>query len=417
LLGLVGGLLFSAAPAWSSSRDASPELREGAATVSRRKTRLRDALVVSQLALSLGLVAGAALLGRSVWNAHLARPGFDPADIQIGFIDPQPTGRYDASNGRDLYRGILSQVAELPGVTNVTFANQTALIGSHSRSTVTPADQPDHRGYEAEYVIVGPDYFETMGIRLLRGRPLGGFDDEPESVVVVNEALASLFWPGQDPIGKELGRGRTWRVVGVAEDVQMRSLRDAARPGVYYPIAQLYAQSGVLHVKSDRPLGADQIRAAVASVDPELPVTGIQDLRGAATASMGETRTIAYLIGSFAVLALALASIGLYGVVSFGAAQRVREMGVRLALGARPASLVRLVLARAIAIALLGTMLGVGFSLLVGRGLRSLLFDVAPTDGTVLAGATLLLLLVAGVAAWVPARRASRVDAAVSLRG
>jgi ABC-type antimicrobial peptide transport system permease subunit len=196
----------------------------------------------------------------------------------------------------------------------------------------------------------------------------------------------------------------------------MRSLRDAGRPGVYYPIAQLYPQSGVLHVKSKRPLGADQIRAALASVDPELPVTGIQDLRGAVTASMGETRTVAYLIASFAVLALTLASIGLYGVVSFGAAQRVREMGVRLALGARPASLVRLILARAIAIALLGTMLGVAFSLLVGRGLQSLLFDVAPTDGTVLGGATLLLLLVAGLAAWVPARRASRVDAAVSLR-
>jgi ABC-type antimicrobial peptide transport system permease subunit len=152
-------------------------------------------------------------------------------------------------------------------------------------------------------------------------------------------------------------------------------------------------------------------------VDPELPVTGIQDLRGAMTASMGETRTIAYLVGGFALLALGLASVGLYGVVSYGASQRVREMGVRIALGARPSSLVRLILARGVVISLIGTALGIGLSLLLGRALEGLLFGVAAADRTTLGGAALLLLLIAGVAAWIPARRASRVDAAVSLRG
>jgi putative ABC transport system permease protein len=419
LLGIVAGVLFSAAPAWSSSRrDANEALREGATTGSRRRTRLRDTLVISQLALSLGLVAGAGLLGRSVLNARFARPGLEPTDITIGFIDPQPTGRYDQSNGRELYRAILEAAAAMPGVTSVTWSNQTALVGGHSRSTVRPADQPESQGYEAEYIIVGPSYFETMGIRVLRGRPLGGFDGEPEPVVVVNEALASMFWPDQDPVGKELLiRDRSWRVVGLVEDVQMRSLREAGRPGVYYPIQHIYSQSGVLQVKAEREISADEIRSAVAAVDPALPVTGIQSLRGAVIASMAETRNVAYLVGAFAFLALALASIGLYGLVSFGAAQRIREMGIRIALGAQPRSLVRLVLARAIGIAVLGTVFGVGVSMLVGRTLESLLFGVARTDGAVLGGAALVLLLVAGLAAWVPARRAGRVDASVSLRG
>jgi ABC-type antimicrobial peptide transport system permease subunit len=198
----------------------------------------------------------------------------------------------------------------------------------------------------------------------------------------------------------------------------MRSLREPGRPGAYYPMSLIYPPSGVLHIRTaGGALPADAIRNAVAAVDPELPVTGIQQLTAGMTASMGETRTVAYLIGGFALLALALASVGLYGLVSYGASQRVREMGVRIALGARPASLVRLILTRAFGIALIGTAIGVGLSLLLGRALEGLLFGVAPADSGALGGAALLLLLTVGAAAWVPARRASRVDASVSLRG
>jgi ABC-type antimicrobial peptide transport system permease subunit len=229
-----------------------------------------------------------------------------------------------------------------------------------------------------------------------------------------------MFWPGQDPIGKELGFGGEvpWVVVGLVRDVQMRSLREPGRPGVYYPISHVYTPSGALQIKtSGVPLTAAAIRNAVAAVDPELPVTGIQELTAGLTESMGETRTIAYLIGGFALLALALASVGLYGLVSYAATQRVREMGIRVALGARPASLVRLVLSRALGISLIGTAVGIGLSLLLGRALEGLLFGVAPDDGAALGVAALLLLLIVGAAGWVPARRASRVDASLSLRG
>jgi len=418
-VGLLAGILFGAAPAWAAAaRDVSDTLRESRGGAGRARTRLRDLLVVTQLGLSLGLVAGAALLGRSVLNAGASQPGFDPDGLVAGFMDLSPTGRYDTRSGRDVAGRILERVRAAPGVRDATFANQTPIAGGHSRATVRPADRPDSEGYEAEYVIVGPDYFGTMGIPVVSGRALGGPDDEPERVVVVNEALARLFWQGDDPIGKELAGEPRWRVVGVVGDVQMRSLRAAPRPAVYYPASQAWQSRVVVHARvAGVTAGFDRaLRSAVADADPELPVSAVVELRGALSRSMGETRTIGWLVAAFAFLALVLAAIGLYGLVSFGVAQRVRELGIRIALGARRASLVRLVLARGLAIAGVGVVFGLGVAYALGQALRGLLFEVGATDAATLAGAALLLVGTTLVAAWIPARRASRVDAAVSLR-
>jgi len=417
--GLLAGLLFGAAPAWAASRrDVTDALREGASSSGRSRTRLRDALVISQLGLSLGLVAGATLLGRSVLNAHAAEPGFEPEGLAAGYVDLRSTGRYDEKSCRRLLQDLLLQSERAPGVRSATLANQLPIVGGHSRSSVRPVES-EGISFEAEYTIVGPDYFATLGIPIVRGRPLGGFDDEPEPVVVVNEALASMFWPGQNPIGQEVQRsdGR-WRVVGVAQDVQMRSLRSRANPGVYYPIAQTYSPTMYVHTASTRgvPLDRSALRQAVAVVDPELPLPEVVDMQAAMAASMGETRAIGFLVGAFAALALALAVVGLYGLVSYGASQRVRELGIRMALGARPESLVRLILGRGLTIAMLGV--GLGFAIAYGLGiaLQSLLFGVGHSDLPTFAGAAVLLLAAASVAAWLPARRASRVDAAISLR-
>jgi hypothetical protein len=297
-----------------------------------------------------------------------------------------------------------------------SIASQVPIAGGHSRATVRPVGRDDV-AFEAEYTIVGPGYFGTAGIPIVRGRALGGFDDEPERVVVVNEALADMFWPGEDAVGKELAGDPGWRVVGVAGDVQMRSLRARGNPGVYYPIAHVYSPNMALHVSS--PSGRTTlpalIRRTVADLDEELAVS-VVDLEAAMTESMGETRTIGYLVGAFAVLALLLAAVGLYGLVSYGASQRVREMGIRVALGAHPDSLVRLILSRGLALALLGIGVGMAVSYGLGLALRSLLFGVAHTDALALGGAALVLMVSAGLAAWLPARRASRVDAATSLR-
>ena len=421
VIGLATGLLFGAAPAWvASRREVASTLRDGASTGGRVRTRLRDALVVSQLGLSLGLVASATLLGRSVQNARSADPGFEPDGLLAGTLDLFSSGRYgEPAAGNDLYRAILAEVEETPGVASATLANQMPLTGGHSRATVRPAGR-EEPAFEAEYVVVGPRYFETMGIPILRGRALGGFEDEPEQVVVVNEALASMYWPGEEAVGQQLdGRGKTWRVVGVAGDVQMRTLRAGANPAVYYPAGRDYSPFMVLHLRTMPGAGVEPatIRRLVAAVDPQLPVGSVVDLGGVLAASMGETRTFGWLVTSFAALALVLAAVGLYGLVSYGAAQRVREMGIRIALGAEPGALVGLVLGRAVGIALLGTGLGLLVAFGMGSALSGLLFGVTRGDPIVLGGAALVLLVAAGVAAWLPARRAARVDAVVSLRG
>ena len=418
-VGLVAGVLFGAAPAWATSRrDVTAALREGAASGAPQRTRLRDALIVGQLALSLGLVAAAALLGRSVLNARNAEPGFDPHGLVAAFVDLEPTGRYDQASGSAAFDRLLREAASIPGVTAATIASQAPIAGGHSRSTVVPSGRQDV-DYEAEMVVVGPDYFGTLGIPLVEGRTLGGLADEPEPVVVVNEALASLFWPGESALDKRIsGNGQDWRVVGVTRDVQMRSLREGARPAVYYPLAHLYRPGMVLHLRgaAGSPPAPSAIRSAVAIVDPELPVAAVRDLREALTASLEETRTIGYLVGAFALLALALAAVGLYGLVSYWTSQRVREMGIRLALGAQPGALVKLVAGRGIGITLVGVLAGLGVSYALGRALQGLLFGVGAADATTLGGAAVLLALTAGLAAWLPARRAARVDAAVSLR-
>lgn len=417
-VGAFAGLLFGIVPAWTlTRRNSIPALRSGTSTAGRAHTRLRDALVVSQLGLSLGLVAAAALLGRSVANAASADPGFEPRGLTATFVDLEPTGRYDEESGRELF-GLLAGAAEaLPGVRAATVASQAPIAGGHTRATVRPEGREDV-SFEAERTVVGPRYFETMGIELIRGRALGGLEDEPEPVVVVNQALARMFWPGEDAVGQRLEGEPGWRVVGVAADVHMRSLRSDPMPGVYYPLAHAWSPSMALHVAGQhgRAVTAAGLRELVASLDPQLAVAAVVDLEEAMVESMAETRTIGLLVGAFALLALALAVVGLYGLVSYAAAQRTREIGVRIALGAEPASLVRLVVGRGVSLALLGVVLGLGVAYALGAALESLLFRIAPSDLGTLTGAALLLLGTAALGAWLPARRAGKVDPTTSLR-
>jgi ABC-type antimicrobial peptide transport system permease subunit len=238
-------------------------------------------------------------------------------------------------------------------------------------------------------------------------------------VVVINEALAARFWPGQDPIGREIGgQGEVWRIVGVARDVQMRSLRSPANPGVYYPMSQMSVGSVVLHVRVDGPAerAIRELREVVAVVDPELPLRAPIDLRAAALDSVRELRVFGVLVTGFAVLALVLAAIGLYGLVAYGVSQRVREMGIRLALGAKPSALVGLVLRRSLMVSLVGVTVGLGLAVLLGKAIRGMLFGVSAGDPVTLLAAASILFATAALAAWIPARRAARVDATVSLR-
>jgi predicted permease len=419
-VGLAAGLLFGAAPALGElRRDVALTLRTAGATAGRSRHRLRDGLVVAQLGLSLGLVSAAALLGRSVVNARTADAGFEDAGVVAVPLNLRTTGRYDEETGRALFQQLVDRAREMPGVRAAAVANQMPIAGGHARSTVIPPGRED-LAFEAEYIVVGPDYFQTMGIPVQAGRALGTAGPEVERVVVVNQVLADRFWPGESAVGKELIRGESepWRVVGVVGNVQMRSLRSRANPAVYYPVSQEYSAFVVLQLAFEPGAAPSQaaIRRMVEEVDPELPVTRVVDLQQAVAASMGESRTIGYLVAVFAVLALVLSAVGLYGVVSYAASQRVREMGIRKALGARPDALQRLILRRGLGIAGIGIAVGVAVSYGLGLALESLLFGVRPGDLVVLGSAAVFLLATASFAAWLPARRAGRVDAAVTLR-
>jgi hypothetical protein len=255
---------------------------------------------------------------------------------------------------------------------------------------------------------------------VVQGRSLRGSADEPEQVVVINEALAARFWPDRNPIGREiLGPGGTpWSVVGVVRDVQMRSLRSAANPAVYYPLHHAWDANLVIHARVEGPTGTAvrELRRVVATLDPELPLGSVVDLRVATSDSIREVRVFGLLVGGFALLSLILAAIGLYGLVAYGVAQRVREMGIRLALGARPESLVGLVLRRSLVVAGIGVLAGLALALALGKALGGLLFGVEAGSPPVLLAAAGFLFGTALLAAWLPARRASRVDATVSLK-
>jgi len=419
---LAAGVLFGTAPALAMARrDVAQTLREGSSTGGRSRTRLRDILVVGQLAISLGLVSGAALLGRSVLNANRANPGFDPDHVLVGFINLAASGRYSGDEVAAYQERLVAELEGIPGVERAALAGQAPVVGGHARATVAAADRPDdpRARFEAEYTVVTPGYFETLGIPLLRGRLLGPPAEEPEPVVVVNETLARLFWPGEDAVGKELVRGDgRLRVVGVVGDVQMRSLRSRPSPGVYYPFHQEEESYIWVHLKTRGPPASvvPNLKAAVSSVDAEVPVTSITDLRGGLARSLSETRTFGMVVAVFAGLALVLSVVGLYGLISYGVAQRTREMGIRLALGAPGRQLVRLIMTRGLVLSGLGLAVGLGVAVAVGQALKGVLFGVGAGNPATLLASAVLLLAAGCLAAWIPALRASRVDAAVSLR-
>lgn len=422
VLGALAGILFGAGPAMMiARRNLVGSLRESGAGGGTGRTRLRDALVVGQLAVSLGLLAAAALLGRSVLNATTADPGFESRGLLVASLDLDLTGHYDRATAQEFYERVRKATASLPGVEAVTIASRAPFLGPFTRATRTPIERQNdpEAGFEAEAIFIDEEYFPTMGIPIVRGRAFRPPAQEAEPVVIVSETLARLFWPGEDPIGKVMvGSDEPRRVIGVAADIRSRSLRGSPRPTFYEPLSVSYGLGVFVHLRTLVPPNslARALRERIAELDPGLPVTGVADVHTAMAATLGETRSIGLLVASFAGLALVLSTVGLYGLVAYGVSRRVREMGIRIAVGAEPRALVRLVMARGLALALAGLALGTGVALLLGRALEGVLYDVDAASPVVLAVAAVTLLGAATMAAWLPARTASRVDAAVSLR-
>jgi putative ABC transport system permease protein len=422
-------LLFGLLPALQVSRlDLVEPLKEGArGGASAPRRRLKNALVAVEIALAVVLLVATGLLVRSFRTLSQVNPGFQPSGltaVQINLAGP----RYETEEAQiAFFERVLANVRELPGVESVGAISWLPLgSGMGSATSYRVPDKPDPPPGEervADVRMVGGDLFRAMGIPVLEGRAFDERDrSDSRTVVIVNETLARTVWPGESPIGKIVemswGDDLVAEVVGMVGDVRLTQLDRAPRASLYWPQSQLSNNfmSVIARGKERRPPTAAELRAAISTVDPELPLTSIQEMEEVVSRSLGRPRLTLALMSLFGGVALLLAAIGLYGVIAFGVSQRVREIGLRMALGASAKDVSGLVLKEGLKLAFVGVVIGVTAALFLGRFLESLLYEVEPRDPMTLAVIAVLLVGVALAASYFPARRASRIDPFRALR-
>ncbi len=424
-LAVATGLLLGVAPALhTTDLSLAPVLRGGMGLGGPRRSRVRNGLISLQVALSVVLLVGGGMSLRSLRAARQADLGFATRRAGVAWIDLSLSGVPPAEYG--VVRDELTRRARaLPGVDAVTAATHIPLFGSASGGyyTVAGADPADRaEAYNVQREEVDADYFATMGIRMVAGRSFTT-DDRPNSVrvAIVNETAADRLWPGQDPLGQELlplGSGRGYRVVGVARDTRVERLREAAKPLLYLPITQV-SDPDLLLVARGGPASAEiagMLRTMIREVDPALMVMETTTMEERIGAILSPGRLAALLLGVFGILALILATVGLYGVVSFSVSQRTREMAVRLSVGATARAVVGTVVGRAMRLVAFGGVVGLAVALGLAQLLRRVFYGVAPVDAVTVVTACLFLAGAGAVAAWIPARRAGRVDPVTALR-
>ncbi len=424
------GVLFGFAPALQamSSRNWAV-LKSARSTGGNQSRRLRRALVMGETALSLVLLAGAGLLMRSFKEILKVDPGFR-ADNVLTMRVALPDAQYSKPEQvRGFYNALLDRVQKLPGV---QFAGATSLIplaGQNASGTIVVDSQSvpkEDTEPEADQRFVTPDYFKAMGIALVRGRYFDSRDSATApKVAIVDESLAKIYWPNQDPVGKRIHLGTVpspnspWcTVVGVVRHVHNRTLEARSRIETYYPEDQVSVSAMTLAVlTSGNPTSmAPTIQREVTSIDPDLPVYRVRTMTEVMGESVARRRLALILLAVFAGLALALAAVGIYGVTSYVVAQSQQEIGVRMALGAGRNEVLQLMMGRGLSMIVAGLVIGLLATLLLTRLIAGMLFAVRPADPMALGGAAILLLAVALLAVLIPAMRATRIDPMVALR-
>jgi putative ABC transport system permease protein len=405
-------------------------LRDVSRSVTPGRGRLRALLVTGEVALALVLLVGGGLLVRTFVALSQAPLGFETRGVLSVEVDVPRLRSDDVAKRRQFFEEMLRKVKPLPGVGSAAIVTLRPLSGPVGMDwpfiVEGQAPKDAQRNPLLNFETVSPGYFETMGIPLKRGRDFTESDrDGQPGVVVVSEALAMRYWPGQDPIGKRIKIplpttrfDNTWlSVVGVAGDARYRELR-ATRLDLYmsYRQSDPAAQHLVVRTREDAALVAPLVRRAVQELDPEMPAPGVTTMAHVVSEALGGPRFAARLFSAFALVALLLAALGLYGLLAGSVRRRTREIGVRVALGARPIDIGRLVLGEGLTLTAGGVALGLGAAFLSARSLSALLFGVGPTDGPTLAVASGLLLAVSALACVVPARRALRMEPAAALR-
>ena len=422
---LLSGIVFGLVPALSASKpDMLEALDDGAPVGGRRRHRLRNLLVVGQVAVSLILLIGAGLLVRGLGNSQSIDPGFDADDVTVMSLEPNLIG-YSPERGWDFYRDLLEGVSSSPGVDSLSLAGWTPL-GDRGTSVGVEVEGrspgPGLDAFSIRYNVIGPDYFETMRIPIVRGRDLTFEDRETSpSVALINETMAGSFWPGEDPLGKTFGvvsEETQWQVVGVVADSKYRSLSEPRQSYIYFPYIQRSTMDLTLHVRSADGASSvlSSIEAVLEDLDPELPVSAKGTLREAMAWSLVPARLAAIVVGTSGIVALLLAATGLYGLISFTTEQRTREIGVRMALGARRSDVLKTVIRQGMVLTVCGEIAGIAGALAATRILSNFLFGIDPADPLTFVGIVSLLGLVSLLACYFPAHRATRIDPMKAIR-
>ena len=428
MVSVLTGVVFGALPAFQGSRcDLHGSLKEGGlrGTGTRSTQRLRQTLVVSEVALAFVLLVGAGLMIRSLVSLQRVDPGFDPRGTLTTAIE-LPVSKYpEEYQQAAFFKEVVERVEALPGVRCAGSVTTLPMSGGNLVYGFTIEGRPAPRAGErpaAGLDAVTPHYLRAMRIPLLKGREFTERDDaSAPKVVIINETMARTHWPGEDPIGRHLvleGSEATREIVGVVGDVKHRGLSVDFRSEMLCPLSQVQASFGnlVIRAEGDPMALASAIRHAVWSVDPDQTLGPMRTVEQYVAASTSRPRFTMLLLGVFAVLALVLSAVGIYGVMSFSVHQRSHEIGIRMALGAKAADVAGLVLSQGIALVALGVGIGLAGAFGVTRVLRSMLFSVSPTDAPTLVGVAVLLGLIALLACYIPTRRAMKVDPMVALR-
>jgi predicted permease len=432
-ISLVTGVLFGLAPALQASRaDVSSTLKENARSVHGGGGRLRTLLVGGEVALTVMLLVGAGLLTRSFLNMLQLDPGFRSENLLTAYVSVTGTSVMEPARQLNFYRTTLEQVSGLPGVTSAAAVNHLPLAGdTWSNSFLLddrPAPAPGER-FTAVYRISSPGYFRTMKTRVLSGREFEDSDANPETpVAVINETMSKRYWPGKNPIGRRLrfGSDAPWvSIVGVVEDVRQREWTGDPGSEIYlcylqqpahFRSAHSSAMTFVVRTTGDPNALLKPLQDIVWSQDARIPFTGIATMDEVVSDAIRQPRVYATLLAIFALVALSLATLGIYGVISYSVAHRTQEMGVRMAVGASTADLIRLILGGGLKVVALGVTAGLLMSLALSQVLSTLLFGLPPNDLVTICGVAVLIFVVATTAIYIPARRVSRIDPVVALR-
>ncbi len=431
LVAVLTGLLFGLVPALTASRtDLQNSLREGGrgATASGRHLQLRNLLVVGETGLACVLLIAAGLMLHSFVNLLRTDPGFRPQQVLTATLSlPRETYRGEAQI-RQFHERLIAGLQSLPGVRSAGLGTDLPWTGYDENAggfTVEGRPADYNNKTTARYHAASLDYFRAMGIPLLRGRFFTARDDKDAlKVILVNQTMAERYWPGEDAIGKRISFNdkpaeKDWmQIAGVVGDVKDRADSSAAQPAFWWPLAQVPFRDVSVALRSDSDPAAlgNQLRLAVRQLDPGLAVADLRVMNQVTDAAVSGQRFALFLVGLFAVLALVLATIGIYGVISYSVNQRMHEFGLRMALGAKPGDLMRMILRQGVTLSVAGAALGLLCAAGLTRLLGSLLYGVGGRDPITFAGVALLALVTTALACYVPARRAAQADPMNSLR-